>query len=87
LYCRDTSHFAVGIFNPPDADKIVQNAKEKMQEVLDNPDPLGYDTCWEAAVGTSPHIVCQYCPYVDECFDLTTTVFRGKPRFQIKRIK
>ena len=87
LYCRDTSHFAVGIFNPPDANKIVQNAKEKMQEVLDNPDPLGYDTCWEAAVGASPHIVCQYCEYVDECFDLTTTVFRGKPRFQIKRIK
>ncbi len=87
LYCRDTSHFAVGIFNPPDADKIVQNAIEKMQEVLDNPDPLGYDTCWEAAIGASPHIVCQYCPYVNECFDLATTVFRGKPRFNIKRIK
>jgi hypothetical protein len=89
LYCRDTGHIAVGIFNPDEAaqDKIVEDSRRKMQKVLDNDDPFVYDTCWEAAVGAEPHKVCQYCRYRDECFEIKTTVFRGKPRHQIKRIK
>jgi len=87
LYCRDTSHIAVGLFHPANWQEIVDGTQEKIATVLDNPDPFEYDTCWDAVVGASPHIVCQYCPYLNECFDIKTTVYRGKPRHQILSIR
>lgn len=89
LYCRDTSHIGVGIFNPGEDEweEIVGQARKRMAKVLDNPDPFEYDTCWDAAEGAEPHKVCQYCPYVEECFKLKTRVYRGKPRMQILEIR
>lgn len=89
LYCRDTSHLAVGIYSPEAEAFDAQLAifSEKANAVLDNSDPFVYDTCWEAAVGSEPYKVCQYCDYLHECFDVKTQVFRGKPRMNILRIR
>jgi hypothetical protein len=86
LYARDTSHFAVGIFNPKNWDEIVDECKENMKLALDT-DPLHLDLCHDAAVGAELHKACQYCGYQDHCFDIYTRVFRGRPRMQIKRIR
>jgi hypothetical protein len=86
LYSRDTSHLAVGIFDPEDWDKIVDDCVASMKLVRETRDPLVFDPCHEAAVEAEPHKVCQYCGYQDYCFDIYTRVFRGRPRMQIKRI-
>jgi hypothetical protein len=89
LYNRNTSHLAVGLFQPDTDqwDALVGEAGKNMFSALSDPDPYNHDTCHPAAVGAAPHMVCQYCPYTEECFTMDVQVFRGKPQMKIKEIK
>jgi hypothetical protein len=87
LYNRDSSHFAVGIYNSEETNRILGDAKERILQVMDNPTPADYEPCWPAAVGSEPHTVCRYCDYLYECFAIKTKVFRGKPRMNILEIR
>jgi len=87
LYNRNTSHFAVGIYDSSKTDGLVAGFTQKATQVHANPDPTLYEPCYPAEVGASPGIVCQYCDYLHECFDVKTKIFRGKPRFNILRIR
>lgn len=87
LYNRNTSHFAVGIYDSSKTRELVAEFKQKATQVHANPSPENYEPCFPAEVGASPYIVCQYCDYLHECFDIKTKVFRGKPRMNILRIR
>jgi len=87
LYNRNTSHFAVGIYDSAKTEELTNGFKYRAEGVLCDATPAKFEPCWPAEVGAEPHIVCQYCDYLHECFDIKTKIFRGKPRFNILRMR